>query len=246
MGHGIGPLYPVDTIGGSGLPGGATDSDFCTFRGIVKTGDDQSPYLVANEFIAGRLAMMLNLPIPPGDIVQRDDGRMAYGCLRFGAKGDALAPIVPEIFAQDEPLLSANIVMFDCWIANEDRHEGNLAYARDRLSPMVFDHDQALFGANGGRRLDRLATVRNDAILNGCLAQWITTSEAFSPFANRIRVLCHQDHGMMRSVCDEAQARGAISKVEKEAVVEFLEHRSSRLLDMLQGLPNLKGQVVRL
>jgi hypothetical protein len=244
MGHGTGPLYPVDTIGGQGLPGGATDSEFCTFRGIVKTGDEQSPFLIANEFIAGRLAMMLGLPVPPGAIVQLDDGRQAYGCLRFGAKGDAVPPIVPSIFAHDEPRLATRIVMFDCWIANPDRHEGNLAYVKGYMAPMIFDHDQALFGAFQGRQLDHLASVLDLDILNGCLAHQITSESEFSDFAFQIRALCHQSNGMLRHVCQDAQDAGVISAEEKSELVDFLEHRSSKLVEMLQKLPNLKGQAV--
>lgn len=245
MGRGTGPLYPVDTIGGSGIPGGATDSEFCTFRGIVKKAETQSPFLVANEFIAGRLAMMLGLPVPPGAIVELDDGTKAYGCMRFGANGDAIAPAIASVFVADNPTLAAKIVMFDCWIANEDRHEGNLADV-NHTTPMIYDHDQSLFGANGGRRLDRLDDLRDSAILNGCLAQHVTNAEPFSAFANRIRVLCHPLYGMVRSICEEVRMAGIITADEEGKIVEFLEYREPKLIEMVRKLPNLGGQGVLL
>jgi len=168
----------------------------------------------------------------------------AYGCLRFGAKGDSLAPIVPESFAEDEPTLAAEIVIFDCWIANEDRHERNLAYVRGHTAPMIFDHDQSLFGANGGRRLDRLANVRDDVILNGCLAPYITSCDAFTSFSGRIGMVCASRNAMMRPIFEEARRAKAISEDEEIQLIEFLEHRASRLLEMFKKLPNLKGQMV--
>ena len=111
---------------------------------------------------------------------------------------------------------------------------------------MIYDHDQAIFGANGGRRLDRLDDLRDTAILNGCLAPYITNTEQFSAFSDRIRVLCHPPYGMVRSICQEVSMAGVITPDEESKIVEFLEYRQPKLIEMVRKLPNLGGQGVLL
>jgi hypothetical protein len=235
-------LYAIDTIGGT-LDGTAGARE-CTIHGVVKVNSDDSPYRVANEFIAGRLAMMLGLPVPPGVIVKVDDETLAYVWLKFGPKGETPPPVSPAALAKDKPALAAKIVTFDCWIANPDRFSQNLCYAKNLIDAMIWDHEQALFGASGNRRLDRLEDVRDRAILNGCLASYVTSTEHFSSFARHIRFLCEGSDSPLRSVCEEARISGAILPDEEDALVEVLEHRESNLLKMVQTLPSLKGQTV--
>jgi hypothetical protein len=242
MSHGPWSLYAIDAIGGN--LDGTAGAKLCKIHGVVKMNSNDSPYRVANEFIAGRLAMMLGLPVPPGAIVRVDDETLAYVSLKFGPMGELPPPAFAEEFARDEPALATKIVMFDCWIANPDRHSANLCYAKNQIDPMIFDHEQALLGSSGWRRLDRLENLKDRPILNGCLAPLIISQEYFSDFASRIRFLCRGQDGPMRAVCQEARSVGAILKNEEESLVEVLEYRSSKLIEMLRALPALTGQGV--
>ncbi|HUP82152.1 MAG TPA: hypothetical protein VM260_26605, partial [Pirellula sp.] len=91
---------------------------------IGKSSNDESPYLLANEYIAARIGYFLGLPIPPFSIVQsRKQDRMfvSHRFLRVKAGG-----INPREFVERHPELSASIVVFDVFVANADRHSGNI------------------------------------------------------------------------------------------------------------------------
>src|SRR4051812_15115751 len=101
MGKWPGSFYSIDVLGGP-LDGTAGAME-CTAHGIFKTNSPGSELLVANEFICGRLAMMMGLPVPPGGIVKIDDGSLGYLGMRFGLHGEDPAPANAEAFAQDFP-----------------------------------------------------------------------------------------------------------------------------------------------
>lgn len=121
-------FYEIDAWGDP-LPG-ASAPRYCTLSGIAKLNSASAPYAVANEFICGRLGLMVGLPVPPGVVVTADDGRLAYVSLRFGPKGQRPPPTIPEHLVEDKPSVAAGIIAFDCWIGNEDRHQENVAYVR--------------------------------------------------------------------------------------------------------------------
>lgn len=229
--------YTIDAVGDPLF--GTADARLCTTSGVLKFNSTESPFVVANEFICGRLAMMMGLPAPPGVIVKLDDDRIGYLCIKFGPKGETPPPAFPDELAQDHPDLATGVVIFDCWIANGDRHEGNIAYARAHIPPMIFDHEKALLGARDGRKLRRLARVRKQAILNGCLAEHVKSAEPFPRYVGKARWLCEN---ALPDICAEALRAGAVQESECKAVVAFLSDRASRLKDMLKALP-IKGQM---
>lgn len=67
--------YFIDTIG-EGL-GGVTDPHFCSIAGVLKRRSAEHHYVVANEFICGRLGLLAGLNIPPGVMVLTDEGDSA-------------------------------------------------------------------------------------------------------------------------------------------------------------------------
>jgi hypothetical protein len=131
---------------------------YCTISGVAKSNSGNAPYAVANEFICGRLGLMIGLPIPPGMVARTDDGNLAYISLRFGPKGELSPPVIPEHLVEDNPSIAAGINAFDCWIGNEDRHPGNVAYVRGQSQrpATVFDHSHALLGFERGGAVGRL------------------------------------------------------------------------------------------
>ncbi len=165
MGKGSWGFYAVDAFGES--LDGTAGARACTIHGVIKQNTPGAPHLVANEFICGRLAAAMGLPVPPGGIVKLDDDSLAYVSLRFGLNGEQPPPAYADELVADLPDLALRIVAFDCWVANRDRHEGNLTYERRAIPPMVFDHEKALMGGIGPDRLDG---AKGEAILNGCLA----------------------------------------------------------------------------
>lgn len=126
---------------------GATGPVFAQVSAICKK-NGASPYFVANELVASELGRILRLPVPPGFIVLDSNQTAHYASLDFNLTGVALPPIIPgDFIARFQPDL-ALIVVFDIFIANSDRHPGNLS--ADYNPPPrfnLFDHSHALLGA---------------------------------------------------------------------------------------------------
>ena len=129
------------------------------------------------------------------------------------------------------------IVMFDCWIANTDRHESNLAYARKQIPPMIFDHDKALLAGRGVERLDEL---KDAAILDGCLVEHIRDPSSLGKTLDLIRSV---ERNLLDDVCTEAFRAGAIrDDDELVEVIQFLRERVPRLASLVNQIPAI-GQL---
>ena len=215
----------------------------CTLSGVAKRNSTKAPYAVPNEFICGRLGLLVGLPLPPGTVVTADDGKLAYVSLRFGPKDEPPPPLDPREFVEDNPSTAAGVVAFDCWIGNPDRHEHNLAYVRGewRIPVMVFDHSHALLGIQAGAAVHQLRTMVAEPLVSGILRQHITSSTEFEYWANRIGAIPGE---LIRDICQTVVHPDGITADECTAVTEFLIHRKYRILKMLRGsrvrLPNVR------
>ncbi len=132
--------------------------------------------------------------------------------------------------------------MFDIFIANPDRHEGNLK-TDDPDQPTIvqlFDHDHALFGHNKGQGSARLDKVRQGSLglFSGLknnndfhkLAAHISTSDHFHHWIQRISVVSDL---AIHDTVDEARDLG-ISASEIADCKEFLCERKRSLGDVLK------------
>jgi len=92
----------------------------------IKAADSDlgNPYLPANEWIAARLAVALDLPIIPHAVVCHES-RLCFGSRWLGRE---LVPfITPELLAQCRNVDTVHdLVIFDAWIINGDRHPQNI------------------------------------------------------------------------------------------------------------------------
>lgn len=224
-------FYAVDAFGAP-LDGTAGARE-CTVHGVIKENSLGAPHLVANEFICGRLALLIGLPVPPGVIVKLDGEKLGYASMRFGARGETPPPIFPADLTRDLPELALKIVTFDCWVANTDRHESNLAYSRALIPPMIFDHDKALLA---GRGLERLDELKDTVILDGCLVEHIRDRSSLGKVLDVIRFV---ERNFLDAVCDEALRAGAIrDDDELDGVIKFLRERVPRLATFVNQIPS--------
>ncbi|MDZ4687859.1 MAG: hypothetical protein SH850_22530 [Planctomycetaceae bacterium] len=130
------------------------------------------------------------------------------------------------------------MLMFDIWIANEDRHDKNLAVDNVAMPTkmVVFDHDMALFGGCGTVGIERLNQlqftrlgVTGGTVTGGnrhCLLDEMKTAEHFDQWLERIATV--PKHFIM-SLCREAVRFGVASQAEADAAVEFLEFRKRNI-----------------
>ena len=232
-------FYELDAWGPA--IGGASGARTCTLNGLAKIASANSPYAVGNELICSRLGLLIGLPVPPGLITRTDDDEPAYVSIRFGPKGQLPPPANSQHLVEDNPSLAAGIIAFDCWTANDDRHEQNLAYVREPKIPLaVFDHERALLGQTAGAGTGRLKDERDNPHVGGCLCPYVTSDAEFSDWASRIGSVSAR---VIRDLAAMASAAGAMTADEASAIEEFLVHRKSRILPMIQAsqatLPNV-------
>ncbi len=133
----------------------------------VARGSSKNPYLLANEWICSSLGTLLRLPIPPFALMRKAAVSQRYfASLDFGTKEVLPSDMDPKRLCECLPQLATGVVIFDIFIANPDRHEGNLK-TDDPDQPTViqlFDHDHALFGHEKGQGPDRLNKVSQDSL----------------------------------------------------------------------------------
>jgi hypothetical protein len=214
---------------------GASDPVYCTLEGIAKRNTEYLPYQIANEYICGRLGMMLGLPMPPGVLIDMDDGTLGYLSLRVEK---ARPPdVIPEHLADDHPEITAAVLAYDCWIGNEDRFEQNLAYTREGVAPCLFDQGHALLGGHAGfppvgtaRLVERL----NHPFVSGCLKPHITAAHLpyLKTWAGRIMDV---PDWVVGGVCKDAQRMGLLDLSQLEAANNFLLLRRSTIYGKLKA-----------
>ena len=85
-----------------------------THGSVAKGSSEHSPYLIPNEWICGRLALVLGLPIPPFALFRHGaKGKRMFASLQFAA-GDPQPPDTnPPVLAAKHPDLCTGILLFD-------------------------------------------------------------------------------------------------------------------------------------
>lgn len=160
-------IYRLTQIHTGAGRGGINQSVDAEIRGVAKT-NDVARFTIANEVVAARLGQVLGLPVPAGVIAEDSSGKLYYLSLDVSKSGHTLPPVNPPDVVATEPFLAAGAVVFDFFIANEDRHAGNLAldpaFTPPRLS--LFDHGHSLLGSRDPQGRDRLTALAGTP---GCL-----------------------------------------------------------------------------
>lgn len=198
---------------------GESLATFCRLDGIAKLAGEDHPHLVANEFIAARLGLLIGVPTVPGVVVRREKEPLGYVSLRFGRKGEALPRLKDDRFVRAQPHLAWGVIAFDCWIANRDRHRANLAWSDSELH--LFDHDRAVLGAPSD-------TFGQDAHLleRHCLAAEIHTVLGRREWCEQISAV--RDEPVAAIVHDAVRA-GALAQEHEDLVCSFLAYRKKNI-----------------
>lgn len=138
MGRGYVRENPLDELGGAT----GTAAEF-TIQFVGKVSKPEFPYTVANECIAAALGAALGLPVAPG-ITDEVDGKPYFFCQKIRKHGNSqVGPPAStkaiENFVDANPLLVHGAIVFDLYIANNDR-----AFAPERRN-LGLDDDSRLF-----------------------------------------------------------------------------------------------------
>ena len=223
-------IYEVDAIGPPPANKGAMDTRVVTLTGIAKFNGANAPAVVPNEYICGRLASALGLPTPPIGLLQTPNGHATVS-LRFGMKGESPPPADVAKLCEDEPYWATGVIVFDCWVCNNDRHSRNIAYAPGKhIYVTIFDHSHTLGGPG---RADVSKLVANpDMVVRNRLAPSLKTGKYLESWCERIE-------GLSRQQIDEVflplQANQLITKDDRKGLVKFLDHRRLNIRDLIKA-----------
>jgi hypothetical protein len=157
--------------------------------GIAKPADKDNPNKVANESICADLGRACLLPIPPGCVVAHEKTKtLHWVSLDFSAAGEVLPPADARGVAREFPRLACGVILFDLWIGNKDRHEGNISFDEDAKAIQIFDHGRALMRGSAGRK--RLESLNDKELLDSnCLSAEIRELDGFDEWHDRIKAI---------------------------------------------------------
>lgn len=182
-------LYSIDIIG-EPVGAGVTAPQYGKMGCVIKRNPADSPYTVANEFIASRIGLLLGLPIPPGVIVETEAHGGVHVMLRFGEADEKPPPGNPVELVRDHPDLAAGIVVFDIWVCNGDRHEKNWAYSPKLFPAVFFDHASALCGV--GSTVTRLTNMAGKPPAASAIWHEIDDVSLFDAHVQAVEALPHR------------------------------------------------------
>jgi hypothetical protein len=221
------PIYRIHSLGES-IGHGAAQTRRLTLSAIAKyNGGRGAAYCIANEYICGELARFLRLPVPPVAMAAPPSGEPCVVSLDFNPAGQPLAPADVNGCLHQFPLLSAGVLLFDIWIANPDRHNGNFHLDLGASPPAlhIFDHCQALLGHVHGEALLRMARLRDDLGTKSCFLARMTADSHFPLWLDRIRAT---PDFFIEEICHDSRPFG-LTDAECTAAIDFLKTRRDSL-----------------
>jgi hypothetical protein len=193
---------------------------------------ETNPYEIANEIIGLRLGQALNLPIPPG-VVVTEGGQQFFCSMFFGGSGHQLPPADAEQVAIAHSHLAVGIVLFDCWICNPDRHDGNISLNETTQEITLFDHGHSLLGDHG----DVYQQYANRLCIdNHCVAAEL---RAFSGFDDWLDRICDIPRWYVKEIVHDATVIG-VSDEQADLLSIFLLARREQLRSLFHAGQNNK------
>lgn len=226
---------------------------------------DLSPKEFANELLAASLASRLGLPVPPAYIgvtepgnpcanrTRLEDGRgLLFASVNVGAPSiaslvlaeldtDARATLKPIVnLLTKEPWLG-RLYGFDTWVANIDRHIGNVLFSAD-AGVWIIDHGHCFTGPSW-----RVADLISDANYRNRLREWLTPmlSDADrKKLADGASALAAQLPKLNLDASDsDLSINGLIGDSDSEALINFLRERIA-VVSQFSGLALNEPRIV--
>jgi len=211
---------------------GVSSSSYLHLEAIGKASAAGNPYCVVNEIVAAEIGRRVRLPVPPCCVVTDGSGKAFFASLSFNLTGNTLPPIIPAAFAAAFGDAIADILVFDAYICNSDRHSGNLA--ADYTAPArfnVFDHSHAVLGGHNPMGSGRLVAMRTALVIDGrmggnrhCLIDHITDDRWLDKMLKRIEGL---DAYFIRELVSDVAEYGLGAQEVTDLTNFFLTRRGS-------------------
>ncbi len=227
----------------AGRSGGVNEEQTWTVKteAVGKSRWEESPYLIANEWISANIAQFLRLPVPPFAIVQKKRRETAM-FISYSYDGDTKPDDVePELLYRNFPLECAGVVVLDILIANCDRHGGNMKVDKPSNPKTFFiiDHERSLFYVDERGGIDRLRSRENRlGIADGhdstddyhCLIELLDSVEHIVEWVAKVETL---PNWFIDSVCEEIRDVSSINRRECDFVKGFLKRRRDSIRKLI-------------
>lgn len=206
------------------------------------------PWVAANELIAAQLAELLGLPLLDYRILELN-GELYFGSA-WMTQGSFHPALTEQVFQNCENKDRAyDLIAFDFWILNQDRHQHNLIARRvGRGNPpkhlmMLNDHSHSLIPPNGSPT-DLANLIAQPAPIHlSFLSDFISDQKVFSYAIDLIEgIRSDMLHQVFENVPPEFLPQG-----DKPRVEQFLVQRQASLRSLVNlnraMFPNLGGPV---
>lgn len=190
------------------------------------------PTVGANEWIAVRLAAMLGLPVQDHVIAAKGDN-LFFGS-RFMPDTSFFPALTETILKQCENReRTYDVVVFDVWLINPDRHEENLIARRVKGSKahalMLNDHSHLLVNPLGPATVDQLmgkvSASARPYVRQSCISASIEDPARLDAALNRVEGL---SEGEIRSTVATTPPE-LLSSAAQDTCADFLVERRARL-----------------
>jgi hypothetical protein len=218
---------------------GVTEARWGQAEVLVKT-NRIHPNVVVNEYIANRLAVILGVPVPLGDLSFDGDNEPQWVVAAVRDRGIDLPPPSAAILRRVPEPTRAKMVCFDALIQNDDRTDENILVGSSGEAWLI-DHDQSLFTDRRDRapflnarrdqrwldsgRLWRLAPPSTDHVLAAATRMASMNIEAVEEILGHLR-----NHSL-------------IEKIEQDAVIDFIHHRRDNIHRLVDRMAVEEGAV---
>ena len=198
-----------------------------------QNGGRGAAYCLPNELICGELARFLRLPAPPVALVALPGEEARVASLDFNFTDHPLSPVDVDACLHLLPSLSAGLLLFDIWIANPDRHNGNFHVDFQCSPPRLnfFDHGQALLGHVPGEAVARMERLQGKLATVSCFLARISEDTHFPLWLERIRAT---PDFFIEELCAEARPYG-LTDEECAAASAFLKSRRDSLAALINA-----------
>lgn len=225
---------------------GVNDAWLVETRSLGRIGSsvrDDSPFLIANEWIASNLAFYLQLPIPPFSLMRHAGEKGMFVSLHINPKKDTPPDDAdPLQWLEKDPRTCTGVILFDILIANFDRREGNIKFEKLTSKYYIIDQERSIFGVlpDDTDVKKRLVTHRAHFAICGnreytigaarhCLLDHLTTTKFMEYWIKWIESI---PDIFIRAICEEMIGVG-ITREQAELAITFLKRRKRSMQGML-------------
>lgn len=208
---------------------------------------------VVNEFIAGKLAALLNLPVAPVHVIslspelcskvpQIKGSRMqgnVHLAIPYNEKAQPFKQIEDKIrsFSIKNQQQLARMIAFDFWIVNMDRSRTNLLIScitENEISIQMIDHGKCFPGDYLWDKETLKLTPEhryNMPIYKWALSHIPNENELYES-AHEIKL---QEENIIKEILDDIPKEWEVTKVEKEALLSFLMNQQHDLEEYMSS-----------